>query len=527
MLGRFVDLPGSLLEGGGNVNEASRCGREFTAKVTNLEYLNTDNIAVTYLSVVLRDYNVSGAEPYAGKGRYVTVYYNPRENALRDVPWQKDSGVSSTAEGRLCPAMRRLPQLGSLLTETMAMLCNVGRFAVRMVVGLPGILALWGQGRRCPEVAMGHWLAESCGAEVLSMEPVFDSLDRANSHLWGILHVTATRIRGIGDGGSLADSVAAVVDGAGLVAETQMVPIPGADLLVSSARLPVEELGWAVLSMPGVAALRIATRTPLAMSRYTYGLAAGCVTRLLQTATMEASNGVQPGAVAKRVISVIGNNVADSKPEFRRLVITAMRQTCAGVGLMLGYTSPGATFVRKACEALPDAVDGVVSALLSVTFTVPFVHCICVEAPGTAANFERHAMQECYYYAPDYLKGFVLDVVQGVRGGGSQHAACKAMVDLAREEFKVRKTKVALSETLSNTLSEFSDKAELLPALLSEPSSVTLSFCLWSEAFSLPVIFSNQSRPTPLPFPHRDPCSRCSRRCTERRTLLGPALTTF
>lgn len=264
-----MDLPGSLLDGNGNVNDANRCNQTFTPKVTNLEYLNADNIAVTYLSVQLKDYNISGAEPYAGKGRYNVVYYNPERNSLQDVPWQKDSGVSSTAEGRLCPAMRRLPQLGSLATETVAMFVNVGRFVVRMVLGLPAIIALWAQGRRCPELTMGHSLAESCGTEVLSMDEAFDSLDRASSHLWGILHVIASRIRDIQVGGKLADSVAAIVDGAGMVAESTMVPIPGASLLVSSAQLPVMELGQAVLSVQGgaVMAMRTVTRAPLAMSR--------------------------------------------------------------------------------------------------------------------------------------------------------------------------------------------------------------------------------------------------------------------
>lgn len=266
-LRRFVDLPGSLADGGGNINDATRCDQEFTAKVTSLEYLNSDNIAVTYLSVVLREYDIATATPLPGKGRFVTQYYNPALNELRQVPWQKDVGVSATAEGRLCPAMRRLPQMGSLTTETVAMFVNMGRFAVRFLVGLPGMIYIWGQGRRCAEVTKGHSLLETCGAEIFSLDETFDSLERATSHFWGILHVMSARIRDVDDSAGVSDTIASVVSGAAMVAESTIVPIPGAGILASSMKLPTTELGTAMLSMQSIPKWSSVTATPLAMSR--------------------------------------------------------------------------------------------------------------------------------------------------------------------------------------------------------------------------------------------------------------------
>lgn len=171
----------------------------------------------------------------------------------------------------------------------------------------------------------------------------------------------------------------------------------------------------------------------------------GWTARLLHTVASGVGTGVAPALVAKQAFSAIANHLVDSKPEFDRLVLGALRRTCAGASLMLGYTSPGATFLRKTCEALPDAIDGVMKSLISVTFTVPFVHCICVASEGNAYHFETHATTECYGFAPDSLKGFVLDVIDGVRNGGTQEAACKAMVDLARTELEVSDFSLLLS----------------------------------------------------------------------------------
>lgn len=142
----YLDLPGALTDGSGSINDDKRCDQEFNARVTNLEYLNEDNIAITYLSVKLKHYDIATHTVQSGKARFPIVYYNPSRNAIQDAPWQKDIGITATGQGQLCPAMRRFPQLGSLAAESIAIGVNLLRFGIRMVVGLPGIIDLWKQG---------------------------------------------------------------------------------------------------------------------------------------------------------------------------------------------------------------------------------------------------------------------------------------------------------------------------------------------------------------------------------------------
>jgi hypothetical protein len=108
----FVDIPGGLADGGGNINNASRCHQDVTIKVTSLQYLNSDNIAVTYISVAFSDYDVENARVRDGvQNAYRTKYYNPLRAALSDTPWTREVGLGGMVDGRLCPAIQRMPQV--------------------------------------------------------------------------------------------------------------------------------------------------------------------------------------------------------------------------------------------------------------------------------------------------------------------------------------------------------------------------------------------------------------------------------
>lgn len=130
----------------------------------------------------------------------------------------------------------------------------------------------------------------------------------------------------------------------------------------------------------------------------------------------------------------MSNHLFDSRKDFDTLVLRSMHRGCSGLSLMMGYSNPWAVFVRKQCETIPAGINGTLTAFLSVTVVIPFVECICVAAPGAAIQFERYAMENCYYFAPTYLRGFVLKVIEGARNGGGVKPACKAMVNLAKAD---------------------------------------------------------------------------------------------
>ena len=102
---------------------------------------------------------------------------------------------------------------------------------------------------------------------------------------------------------------------------------------------------------------------------------------------------------------------------------------------MLGYTNPWAILVRKQCEAVPIAIQGVYDMAMSLMVDVPFAKCICVDAAAHGSNFERYAMDNCYYFAPTHLKPALLGLIENARTGSasSVRESCTAMVEFAKQ----------------------------------------------------------------------------------------------
>ena len=413
---------------------------EFTARVDSLEYLNADNIAISYLSILIEDYDVKHARPKTGKGMTKTLYYNPESNALRNVPWPKITGLSSMSEGSLCPAMQRMPRVGSFTMESLAVLVNLGRFVFRLVLGLPAMLDMYRKGIECPQEARGHSLLENCGAELFSLDETFDSIETANTHFWGIFHTIASRVRDlhVGKQDTTSNTLADVISGAAMYGQSNNVAVVGAvHRLMMGTRTPISVIASTLLgSVQGFVPKMLFSDTPLEMARCTYNLIAGCITRLVPTVMSASSRGSNGADLSRLALSIVGNEMMASRDEFNKYVVGGAKRSCNGVSLMMGYNNPLAVFFRKGCEAYPESMKGIMSVGISLTFVLPFVTCICVDAKGTLHSFERHAVDNCLFFAPDSLKPFVMQAINIVRNGGSHIAACRVMIEYATEDMK-------------------------------------------------------------------------------------------
>lgn len=193
----FTDL---LDENTTNVLSAERCDAPFAVEVSQLEYISSANIAVTILYATMRDYDVDTglivANPVNPVDRVVRFLSTGGGTMqMRDTPWYPSV---SLAPGMLCPAMRRLPNLGSMLAETAVCLVQLARFPVRLVTWLPGLSVMWREQRPCSLVTHGHSILERCGAELLSLEEFFQAQFRLNAHFWHTFSLVSNWVRGMG-----------------------------------------------------------------------------------------------------------------------------------------------------------------------------------------------------------------------------------------------------------------------------------------------------------------------------------------
>lgn len=365
--------------------------------------------------------------------------------------------------------MKRFPALGSMLVEGANVLVNFLRVFLRLALSLPGAIELWRMGRRCPVVSLGHTLVESgCGSDLFSLFEMWESIDRAGAHFWRALTLVAMHVRDLGLGGT--SQAASFIEGASQYGQATFSPSGGGlARSFSGLRVPIPELGSGMLntffagkssgSIKSISSALSVSVNPIRLARYSYELVAGWVSRILPIA-IEGRGGAP--SVAIRVAHVMGNHLLDSRGDFDRLVLLTMRQGCSGMSLMIGFTNPWARFVRKQCETVPDALNGTLNILVATTVVVPFVHCVCVPPKGIAVSFEDHLMGQCYYHAPDSMKGAILGVVSRVRGGAKASEACQSMLGVAKDSMSTAlhrwfDTQFQAAEALGPSVSYLSD----------------------------------------------------------------------
>jgi hypothetical protein len=172
---------------------------------------------------------------------------------------------------------------------------------------------------------------------------------------------------------------------------------------------------------------------PLRVAQFSYNLVASVISGIIPLSIRLGKNPNDMDA-ARSMLAMLNNKMYQARDAYYASVTMGMVQGCNGIALMLGYTNPWATWMRKQCEASSIAVQGVYDLVLSVMVDVPFAKCICVDAASRGANFEQYAMDNFYYFAPTHLKPTMLGLIENARTGSaaSVRESCIAMVEFAK-----------------------------------------------------------------------------------------------
>lgn len=278
-----VEVPNAFTaETGWDTYDIRNCERAFAVAVESIEYINAENMAVTVLEAPFKEYDADTGllVPNATRSSRRVYFMSTETMALGDVPWARDHTANAGAgQGTLCPAQRRLPNVGSLAAEVAVTGVNLARPVVGLLVGLPGMIHIWSQGRACSAVTHGHSLLRRCGGDLLSLDDAFDSLQRANTHFWASFGLVASRVRELGQ-----QEVANVVDGVAHYGRGRITAVAGpASFLVTSFQLPTGPASRAVMNAlmpPGgriFSSASFVTSSPLRLSAMSVNLVLGAV----------------------------------------------------------------------------------------------------------------------------------------------------------------------------------------------------------------------------------------------------------
>jgi hypothetical protein len=282
----FVDIPGAFTnkDDSKNVFDFDKCDIPFSVEVTQLEYLNEENIAVTILEAPFTEYSLeTGAlNTNATIARHRIMYLSTSSiPLLSDSPHNRDQN-DVLVQGQLCAGMRKFPNLGSIVAETTCSWINLLRPVVSIIGSIPGLIEIWRNGKPCALATHGHSVLQRCGAELLSLDDFFDSINRANTHYWAAFNLIARAVRG-----TKQHQLANIVDGVAYYGDATSSPVGPLSQIISSVRIPLSDIGSTVLTrvFPFTPSEGLAvTSNPVKMAQFSYQLVVGCITDIIPLA---------------------------------------------------------------------------------------------------------------------------------------------------------------------------------------------------------------------------------------------------
>jgi len=414
----------------GFIEDFSRkCDQNFTVQVSALEYLNEENIAVTLL---VSSVNQFISETGTWKGVYKTVWLNPSTMNIQENIWQEQ--LPSTFSATLCPAMQRMPRLGTFLAEVI----NSGIFGIKFVmftiIYTPGMVKVWSSsgGTQCPIVPAGtyfHLVLANCGNDLFSLDDFFDSLEDASSVFWHSLTAIGDLVtpNNMKFASPIQDVLAGMSQyGEGTIdiwtqrASVQtLTSLPIANQLVDT---------WGFIRSGGLpiqGASHIGSGM-IAWSRYCY------------RASMEISMALVKDLLSGTELTFdyvwtrIWGLIYDLQDYYVDTVKRKTSLSCAGLRLMFGSSNPWADVIYYQCLSGSELTNDLIRMVLTIFVDAPMIKCICKDAVGVDPT--TFAINVCAPRMPLSLRPKIYMIANQIQGSSSSISKlqCTNVVEMTK-----------------------------------------------------------------------------------------------
>lgn len=443
------------------------CVKTYNEGIAHLEYINEANIAVT-----VHHTSVNGTV-----SEYRVYWLNIATMQISEEPWQDEVYQTSTALSAytLCPSMQVLPEVGSLFAELLNAFIFIVKMPVDLITYMPGISSLWSTGMICPLQTRGHSILQQCGSNALLLDDFFDSLETATNIFWSSLTLLSAAVDDLTTDTDASRTIQNSLDGlarygAGSIdlwtAQFRVMDIMAAGPMATVQSMPTTVFSSAEGAGRWMQGGFKLTANTLGWARFGYT----CIVKIIVTITQNVLLNQPVGA--GRAWRIIVNALDEMREVYDGTVVGNLRQSCAGISLMLGLTNPWAVFVYQQCVAANTVVSAGLDLFLSVFNLAPFAQCMCSGSAGKV--FGDYAMANCVPQASTRLRPTLIYMVQSSNyvptgdGTATTSALCQNMLDFTKSEivgsvqpwFDAQFASMdALSASLDYTLSWFDPKA--------------------------------------------------------------------
>ncbi|KAJ1468512.1 hypothetical protein T484DRAFT_3629701 [Baffinella frigidus] len=396
--------------------DESVCTRVFNVRVSSIEYLNDQNVAVQVLRTSAMNYNPATDEfaeldDNGPKTTYVTYFLNPETMRLkRDEMWEGDNAASELGQGLLCPSQRRMPDFGSMAAEIVSAGLHAMRMISELVLSGPAVFTPGSFSRITSmnvPINFGHSFLLAQGMGWMNFDLFFESLRRAHQHFWNIF----IKVGGLFDSSPYMNMFMNGFamynqDYTPLVTKNMRTYLGAAS---RAAKVVDQKISQMVQSIAGknpiVFTGMAASAGAINMAHYALRMLRTTIVLLLFPA-MDAS---VSGAPATEVIHGLWQVVYDSQENYKTLILASEMRSCVGLQLMLGQSNPFGQLAGSVCQSGVFFKLGVVETTMAFFVDLPMLECLCTKSEGL--DFKKWARENCWEAAPTHFKGVVYDII--------------------------------------------------------------------------------------------------------------------
>jgi len=408
------------------------CEGSFNVSVVRLEYLNEDNIAVVMKYSTYAEYDVGTGAINGANSGYQTYWLNPPTMQVSTTVWETSVPASNYAT--LCPAMQRLPRVGTLGAE----LINAGvfllRWAVNAILYTPGMAPIWRAGGACPAPGASHRhsILMNCGQTLFSLDDFFDSLDDANAVIWHSLTVIAQLTAPAGTDAGGVSPLIDLLQGMDQYGYASVDVWSARSSVIGLLQFPVyeqidktlaalkESPGSETMVLSGV--FKVGTAT-IAWARFAYKV----VSEIALVIAKEVLQGKDQ--TAQHIWQSVWATLYDLQAEYTSVITDRNLMACGGLRLMFGLDNPWANLLYGTCAMNAEYYASVLRMAMDIFVEIPMVKCVCKDSAGL--NARDYVQRTCAPNLPVTIRPklyMIVNQLQGMTSNNFRQMACDRVV---------------------------------------------------------------------------------------------------
>lgn len=384
------------------LNRDNDCRQQVNIQVTDLEFLNSENILVTVLRASPMDYDPE-TDRVCATCSYSYARYFLHPNLARCTHeagasakfscWRsEDKGMFQEAPvraaevqhrlGVLCPAVRRMPEVGALGAELSIASLVVLNMGLDLVTVLPPIFATQNGLHELFKTRLSkvtfHNSLDSSGRRLLQVETLIFSLDKSMFYVASSITKIGNLFASLQGYEYIKPQIIGTakivqhMSGEGLLTGSLL------GQLKSIAKMPtVKTFSTMQESITGV------TARPSVL-RSLRGLVASQLqsfsfnVRMFRRMAMRTLRFMSEQAFDIQTIAALFTSIMyESFTDLDRSVLDGLRVQCDGLGNLLHTDNPWARTVRNGCLLVPDGIHAIYNIILIFVVEYPVLSCAC------------------------------------------------------------------------------------------------------------------------------------------------------